>query len=298
MLAALFLAIASLPGPGVGDRHVTVRPDGSSISYWLEPGDGELSELVLILQGTGCEPVSTKPTLAETGALIRPSARTLLIDKAGIGPGPSGELMEGCPKEYWERYTLSQRVEDCLRVIADLRKQSWWNRRILIFGGSEGGAVAALLAPLVPETTAVVVMSSGTGVPIGDLIRAAVPPTIEKQASEVFTAARAAPTGKRRWGGASYRWWADAVDQVPARSLVQTDAPILIVHGARDMSSPVGMARAGRDLLVAAGKTNHTYRELADYDHFMRDADGREHMQQVLRDVRRWIEQKTDASPR
>lgn len=291
MMLSLLLGLAVPAASEPLDRRTVARPDGSSIAYWLEPGDDRPAEAVLVMQGTGCEPVMTKPNLMHTGALIRPDARTLLIDKSGIGgTDPAATIVEGCPQEYWDRYTLSQRVEDCLRVIADLRRQPWWDGRIILFGGSEGGAVAALLAPLVPEATAVVVLSSGTGVPIGDLIRAAVPPPVAAQADTIFAAARATPTGNQRWAGASYRWWADAVDQVPARSLAQTSVPVLIVHGARDQSSRVATARAGRDLLNAAGKANVTYREFATYDHFMRDADGGEHMDGVLHDVARWIE--------
>ncbi|MDQ0839245.1 alpha/beta hydrolase family protein [Sphingomonas faeni] len=270
-------------------RHTVDRADGSTISYWLEQGQNRSSEVVLVMQGTGCEAVSEKPNLHHAANILSPNARTLLIDKVGVGLEGDATTIDGCPKAYWDHYTLSLRVEDCLRVIADLRRQPWWNRRIVIFGGSEGGAVAALLAPLVPEAKAVVVLSSGTGVAIGDLIRAAIPPEMAAEAPSVYAAAHKRPTGDERWAGLSYRWWDDAVDLVPARSLAQTPAPVLLIHGARDRSSPVETARAGHTMLRTAGKANAEYWEFADLDHSMQEAGGTSHMDDVLIQAAKWI---------
>ncbi|MBX3595571.1 alpha/beta fold hydrolase [Sphingomonas sp.] len=291
MILALLPLLLTTGAVPVAERHDTPRPDGTAIHWSVENADGApaRSPAILVMQGTGCEPVAEKPNLAHAGRLLVPGARTILIDKVGAESSTPGPRVEGCSQTYWDRYTLSGRVEDVLRVIADLRRQAWWNGRIVIFGGSEGGAVAALVAPLIPETAAVVILSSGAGVPVGDLIRAAVPPDMAAQAPAIFAAARARPTGQERWAGLSYRWWADAMDVVPARSLARSPAPVLLIHGARDQSSPVATARAGRDLLLAAGKADTDYREYADYDHFMCDRAGGAHMDSVLQDAARWI---------
>lgn len=291
MIASILLALAT-PTTDTAPmiRHEVERPDGSAVTYWLEDTSGRSSEIVLVMQGTGCEAVLSKPNLRVVAETLRPNARILLIDKIGSGTDDGMPLVDGCSQRYWNQYTLSQRVQDCLRVIADLRRQTWWNGGIVIFGGSEGGAVAALLAPLVPETKAIIVLSSGTGIPIGDLIRTALPQQMSAEASVAFAGAHEQPTGQKRWAGLSYRWWDDAVDIVPARSLAQSPAPVLLIHGAHDKSSPVFSARAGRDLLQGAGKTNVTYREFAGLDHSMRDANGTDHMNKVLRGAREWIE--------
>lgn len=291
MIAAALLALASpLGSPAPLSPHGVERPDGSRIVYWLGESRRRRPGVVLVMQGTGCEPVSSKPNLQHAAEILRPGARVMLIDKVGVGDDGEAPIVKGCSQRYWDRYTLSLRVQDCLRVIADLRRQAWWNREIVIFGGSEGGAVAALLAPLVPEATAVIVLSSGTGVPVGDLIRAAVPPAMAAEAPAVFAAAHERPTGRERWGGLSYRWWDDAVDIVPARSLVQSTVPVLLIHGVRDQSSPVATARSGYEMTRNAGKANVEYREFAELDHFMQTTDGVSHMDQVLSDAARWID--------
>ncbi|MDN4631144.1 alpha/beta hydrolase [Sphingomonas sp. PsM26] len=291
MIAAILLALAvpsAISAPLM--QHSVERPDGSRITYWLGETRRRSSGIVLVMQGTGCEAVSSKPNLRHAAEILRPGTRALLIDKVGVGSEDRTPAIDGCSQRYWDQYTLSLRVQDCLRVIADLRRQPWWNREIVIFGGSEGGAVAALLAPLVPEARAVIVLSSGTGVRVGDLIRAAVPPAMASEAPAVFAAAHERPTGRQRWGGLSYRWWDDAVDIIPARSLVQSTVPVLLIHGARDQSSSVSAARIGYGMVRNAGKANVEYREFAELDHFMRTADGTDHMDQVLGDAAKWIE--------
>ncbi len=145
-----------------------------------------------------------------------------------------------------------------------------------------------MLAPLVPETKAVIVYSSGIGLPLGEMIRSAIPPEMNAEALRVFAEARANPAADRRWSGAGYRWWADAVDLVPARSLILTPAPVLMIHGTSDESAPIASARAARDLVRAAGKANFTYREYEGYDHFMADAGG-SHRDAVMAAAADWL---------
>ena len=122
------------------------------------------------------------------------------------------------------------------------------------------------------------------------MVRSAVPQQIADEMRRAFDEVEADPTGDKRIGGASHRWWADAVDVTPARTLPQTSAPVLLVHGAKDRSAPVATARATRDLFTRAGKDGFTYREYAGYDHDMRDAAGVDRTPDVLRDAAAWLE--------
>jgi alpha-beta hydrolase superfamily lysophospholipase len=71
--------------------------------------------------------------------------------------------------------------------------------------------------------------------------------------------------------------------------LLQTTAPVLLIHGTRDQSAPAATARAARDLVAAGGKRNLTYREYEGFDHFMKDAAGLDHRERVLRDAGTWL---------
>ncbi|HEX9932125.1 MAG TPA: prolyl oligopeptidase family serine peptidase [Allosphingosinicella sp.] len=266
------------------------RVGGSRIVYHLSRrSPGRRQPILAVFHGSGCEPVAQNPRIPSIGPLLAPRHAMLTIEKYGVPAPADAQTVEDCSADYWRRNTLGQRVLDALQVIAALRRERWWDGNIVLFGGSEGGAVAAMLAPLVPETGAVIVYSSGIGVPVGELVRMAIPPHVAAEAERVYAEARARPVGDLRWGGASYAWWADAADVLPARSLLQTPAPVLLIHGTRDESAPVATARATRDLLARSRRTDFTYREYEGYSHFMVDAGGVDRRPQVLAEAGAWL---------
>lgn len=291
-IIAAFLSLwIAAPAPAAAPVPATAatlaRADGSEIVYYVERRAARGRQpLLIMLQGSGCDSVTLNDRIRWMARLLAPGHALLTIEKYGVATGADGN---DCPVDFWRGNTLTQRVLDAAHVVAALRRQGWWNGELVIFGGSEGGAVAALAAPLIPETRAVVIWSSGIGLPIGQMIRAALPPAMIAEADRVFAEARANPAAGRHWSGAGYRWWADAIDQLPARGLVQTPAPVLMIHGTRDESAPVASARAARDLAAAAGKADFTYREYAGYDHFMVDAGGIDHRREVVVAAAAWL---------
>ena len=48
-------------------------------------------------------------------------------------------------------------------MIQILRNKTWWNRKLIIVGSSEGGVLAPILATYLPETYQLVIMAGGTG---------------------------------------------------------------------------------------------------------------------------------------
>ncbi len=294
-LAFLLAAAAALTQAGDEARTQRIeRADGSILTYHVDRPQGRSRRGALpLFQGSGCEPVERDTRVLGYGRMLAPERVIVTIEKYGAVRPQSVGLVEGCTPDFWRGNTLTRRVLDTLAVVAALRERTWWNGDVVLFGGSEGGAVAAMAAPLVPETRAVIVYSSGIGVPVGALVRSAVPPFAQAEADRVFAEARRNPDPERRWGGASYAWWADAIDLVPARGLLQTRAPILLVHGSRDESAPVATARASRDLMTRARAANFTYREYDGYDHFMTDAAGVDHRPEVFAAMRAWLQRQT-----
>jgi pimeloyl-ACP methyl ester carboxylesterase len=292
-ICVLIAMIAGLGTPAFAQRAETSaieRADGSRLIFHVDRrGLAGRRPMLLVLQGSGCAPVGADARVNSYGPMLAPDHVQLMIEKYGAAAG-GDSLVEGCTAAFWSGNTLSRRVADAVQVIARLRGERWWNGALVIFGGSEGGAVAAMLAPLIPEARAVIIWSSGIGVPVGALIRGAIPPEAASQAEPAFAEARRNPTGERIWGGASYAWWADALDMVPARSLLDVRVPILLIHGSRDQFAPVATARATRDLLAQAGRSTFTYREYDGYDHFMVDAAGADHRPEVLAAAGRWLQ--------
>lgn len=296
--SAAFLIFATVSFASPLRAETLERADRSDITYHLlnRAEDGQQGVL-LMLQGSGCDPVIEREWLRSEPAVIAPERAVLAVEKYGVGEAgiDVDSLDEGCSLAYWRGSTLQQRVLDAVQVIAHLRDEDWWNGELIIHGGSEGGAVAAMLAPLVPETRSVIIISSGIGVPVAELIQSAVPPAIAAQIPGILAEAAANPTPGKRFGGASYRWWSDAANLVPARLLLQTNAPILLVHGTRDQFAPLSTARATLEIFAESGKTNLTYREFEGYDHFMVDRTGVDHNGEVLGIMAAWLSEVLQA---
>ncbi len=291
LLVLLTAALAAAPASVAAGQ--LSRADGSEIIYHLDQRGKGRQGLLLALQGSGCEPVVERAWLKSDPPVLAPGRAVVAIEKYGVRAGQSSaNAIEGCSPEYWRKNTLQQRVLDALQVLAQLRSEKWWNRELIIYGGSEGGAIAAMLAPLVPETKAAIIVSSGIGVPVAELIRSAVPPPVAAQIPIMLAEAKAAPTGDKIFGGQSYHWWAEAAEVTPAKALLQSDAAVLLVHGTDDRNAPVATARATRDMFAEAGKRNLTYYEYQGYDHAMKDVAGIDHTTSVLHDISRWLKRR------
>jgi len=265
------------------------RADDSPIHWSIEhPESGGKRGLLLIAQGSGCLPAIQNPVVARAGS-VAPGFSTLLVEKYGVSHGDRPENpMNDCSEEFFAHHTVSQRADDVALVIGDLKKSDWWNGKLVLFGGSEGGAVVARLAPRL-QPDAVVVFSSGLGESLATSLPRVIPPEAAKMADAEFAEARNNPHSTERWGGNSYRWWADIVDDVLVNHLLKTEVPVLLVQGARDQFAPVESGRATRDAYRAASRCELTYWELPDYDHFMTDSDGNNHREEVFSRISAWI---------
>ncbi len=204
--------------------------------------------------------------------------------------------MGGCSPTFHAHHTVSQRVADYQRILAQVESSPWWDGRLVLFGGSEGGAAVSMLAPRV-RPTAVVVFSTAPGRSFRQTFKLAVPPEVAAQAESEFAKIKADPQSPKLWGGSSYRWWADILDHDLTADLLSVGAPILLVQGERDRSAPVQVARMVRDDFQHAGHRNLTYWELAGYDHQMQDAAGASHLDEVMQRISGWLVSKIGVTP-
>jgi pimeloyl-ACP methyl ester carboxylesterase len=272
--------------PAAAEQGATTRPDGSTIHWTLDLPPGRAGGLLVVAQGSGCAPAAQNPAIAAAWT-VAPHLALLRVEKYGVTPSlvPAGP--EDCPADYWANHTVSQRAADYATVIADLGTRAGLGERLVLFGGSEGGAAIARLAAAV-DADAVVLYSTGLGEPLLDSIKRVIPPHAAAEADAALAAARANPTGGERWGGNSYLWWADVADAILIKEALASAAPILLVQGERDPFAPVQSARAAA--AIAAGADGDlTYWELPGYDHFMVDAAGVDHRAEVFARIAEWI---------
>ena len=171
-----------------------------------------------------------------------------------------------------------------------LRSRGLWDGRLILFGGSEGGAVVSILSHELKEADAVVVFSTATGLTMAEFFPMVVPPPVANQMAKVFEQVRTSPDSQGVIGGNSLMWWADILDRRLSDDLLKSDIPVLIVHGQNDRHAPVEAARATLDIFKDAGEADRlTYWELPHRNHQMVDEQGNSHLSEVLSDVALWI---------
>ena len=277
---------------------VARRDDGSLIHWSLDRHQGGPKQGILVLaQGSGCLAATENPNIVRAKGLL-PDFAVVTVEKYGVRPHDAPkDPFGGCSLDFHAHHTVSQRVADYQRVLAQPETSPWWDGRLVLFGGSEGGAAVAMLAPRV-RPTALVVFSTAPGRSFRQTFKLSVPPEVAAQADSEFAKIKADPLSPKLWGGNSYRWWADILDHDLTADLLSVRAPILIVHGERDRSGSVQIARMVRDEFQREGRCNLTYWEFAGYDHQMQDAAGAAHIEEVMRRISGWLSAKISAAPK
>lgn len=296
--ATCLVAQSCLPKPETRvttHAKVSARSDGSIINWSLTSSDITKPQgLFLIAHGSGCSPAlrssNVQQLIDKTSSLA-----ILTIEKYGVKPSDApNNPMEDCSDTYFENHTVSQRINDALTVLKDVKNDGLWNGELVLFGGSEGGAVVSILSHMVPETDAVVVFSTGTGIRLSDMILSIMPPSAVAEAKEEFSRIRDNPDSNTLWSGNTYKWWADIMDRTLSNDLLKGSAPVLLVHGTLDRGTPVNAARATQDAFKQANDDRLTYWELENRGHQMKDSSGVSHMSEVLDDVILWVSEQIE----
>ena len=287
------MACAAVGSTAAGDMvGTTARPDGSRVHWTLSNAvQDRANRIVFVAQGSGCAPARASSSVRMLAEILSDYA-VLTIEKYGVAPDDApADPMADCSGAYLENHTVSQRVADARAVFEDLRARGLLDGDLVLFGGSEGGAVVSLLSHQAEDADAVVVFSTGTGLTMAEFFPLVVPPPVAERMQAVFDEIRNDPSAQGVLSGVSYDWWRDSLDRRYSDDLLTSNVPVLIVQGADDRSAPVEAARAARDAFMAAGQERRlTYWEFEDRDHGMVDAQGVSHMGAVLKKVRDWIE--------
>ena len=292
---------AALAGP---QRFETPRSDGSTI-HWTLDQPRDATGILLLAQGSGCQSAERNANLALTRAAF-PSFAALTVEKYGVAPGddPANDH-EDCSPTFRGHHTITQRVEDAAAVLAALRGKDWWNGRLVLIGGSEGGDVIARLSARI-DADAAILISTGGGKTFGEMVRQSITAEMERHAvpeqhwppvDRIFEQVRANPQSDELWAGSSFRFWADAIDRRIMDSMLESRTRFLLIQGDRDVSTPPELARMVADGFASAGRSNLTYWEFPALDHAMTDAQGTSEMKDVLAQAAAWLETVFETAP-
>ena len=202
-----------------------------------------------------------------------------------------------CSEEFRQRYSIDQRVLDHLRVLQHLSRHApWWNGELLVWGFSDGGRVGAQLAAYYPQTRSVALVGFGGGSTMADSMESLVcsspdgESTCRADLRTQMNEIRTAPVATRDWMGDSntYKAWASRLDAVEANILRDLKAPLLVVHGERDGSVPVGSARKLAELMRGSD-VDFRYREVPGMRHSLWGTATPEESEALHQDILSWL---------
>lgn len=295
-------------------QYTLTRFDGSDIRYYLgRRGITKPQPLLVIMQGSDCNSVVNNPRIKEIAA-VAPTAAVLLVEKYAITadlPFSNQGTRSDCPDTYIKNNVPEQRVMDYARIVAALRisAASWWNRKLIIVGGSEGAQIAEQVAAIIPETDCLIIFGFGgrrfeddvlqsvrdemKGAALDD--KAAQEKVVAMQ--EMFKAALNDRSPNEIASGHSHAWWASMLIMDQSAMLRAVSVPVLAIQGGQDHSVSTAGARALMSPFRAGGRGNVEYIEYPGLDHAFADAEGTSHWDRVIRDISVWLNHQSTAHP-
>lgn len=107
-----------------------------------------------------------------------------------------------------------------------------------------------------------------------------------KRIDAVMADIKAAPDSMdKTYLGWPYRRWSGFMSYRPIDELVKIDIPVLVVHGGKDINTPVESSKMIAEEFSKHGKTNLTYIEYKNWDHYLN-----KEFDTILKDMANWLE--------
>jgi pimeloyl-ACP methyl ester carboxylesterase len=258
-------------------RHQIHDRLGRIVTYYINHPP-KAAPLMLMIQGSGCEPIvhsaprGSYSTLFDLLAFAKEGKFTVLaVEKpfSGQASGAEPGTAIGCSPSFNVDFTAQSWLAALEASLDDARHLPWVDRsRTLVFGHSEGAVMAALLAGRDRRITdAIVIGGSGTG-QLFDFIVQAYRPCPGGQDAPCFDtlsdidsklkAIQAAPDSASLVWGHAYRRWSSFFRIDPGEELLRSKARVYIAFGTADQNVPplseevmvAKLLAAGRDVTV------------------------------------------------
>lgn len=276
------------------------RGDGTQIHYYLNASEGTGDSLLVLIQGSDCNSVYHNPRIKGRFSRVLPDADILMVEKYGLDASlPWNDQSEraDCPVIYIEKDSPLQRVQDYARVLNAVTKDGAYDRVVLL-GGSEGAVVANLLASQLDYIDATVALNGGGRKFIDDVLH-----SIKSQSpsNDAYNEAANGLIGfskhilnsqpfEIKMSGHGYAWWRSMFEIDQTDVLLAIDTPVLLIQAEKDQSVSVrsAMAQASR---VSDRKLAITFKTYPDLDHAFKRADGSSGIDNVVQDIRLWLEE-------
>lgn len=246
------------------------------ILYHIDkPASSAKMPILLVVDGSGCRGSLRKAfaSLFKPGKQGFPDYAKVWVNKPGIDPYSTDML--GCSEEFRERYLIDTAVTDHLLVLQHLRgtARDWWDGRLMIWGWSDGGDIAARLVAYYPDVERAFLGAQGGGLTMAthmkdywrcpaDQVKPEQRDSCLKQTRDWFAEVREKPLASLGNDESNFLWRSRLFTDL-GTLLAYDDTPIFVAHGALDRdNTPVQSARALINRLKEARRANLTYCEI------------------------------------
>jgi dienelactone hydrolase len=270
------------PIPGTPlEKHELVDAASRRITYYISH-PSRPAPLMLMIQGSGCEPVMHLAPTGNYSSLYNflPYASegrftVMAVEKpfAGLtGDGRPGGA-RNCSPEFNRDFTAESWLAAIRAALADARRLPQVDRhRMLAFGTSEGAVMAALLAGAERDVTDVAFVSGSGTTQFFDFIAFAYQRCFDRSAciadaERQLRAIAAAPDSATDFAwGHPYRRWSSFFRADPGTALLGSHARVYVALGTADNNVPALSQEVLVARLLAAGR-DVTVRRIPDAGH-------------------------------
>ena len=179
--------LAQRAGSNTEPEHIVLkRLNDTQLDVYIKHPEGveegEKVSLLILMQGSGCGTAQRAFAWGEkANTKGKKKVAVLVAEKVGVHAGDTGKDFSD---EYHQHNTLPLRVFDYSQILLRLRNTAtWWDQELYILGGSEGGALAAIIAGFAPETKKVAIFISGGGLTLVEMQKRLAETTMRQEGS-------------------------------------------------------------------------------------------------------------------
>jgi pimeloyl-ACP methyl ester carboxylesterase len=266
--------------------HEVTFDDGyTSGFYTIQKGAApEINTLLFFVGGSGN--VSHNYYLQKYFEEMHGHISIYALQKRYVGQREIG--LFGASGSFYKYNHYAQLVQDQKEFIQYILANSdHVGKKIIIFGVSEGGNIAAQLASEIAEITHLMILGSGGMIGIDEFKLWGDKHGIdfEKINKEVE---RFPDSVEKKVLGQTYKYWASILPVDPMASLKKLEIPIFAAFGESDEMVPVESVHFLRDEFKRQGKENLTVKIFPDCNHVLDDSAGKNHRGELFRLAARW----------
>ena len=266
-------------------HHVSLGDGYKATYYQVQVGDSRKTDTVVFFIG-GSGNTSLNYYLEPYFEDLDGNVTVYALQKRYVGHRETGQFK---PSNQFHQYNhYLQLVNDQKDFINSLIKnESLTGKKIIIFGVSEGGNIAAQLASEIPQVTHLMVLGSGGMVGIDEFRIWGKKYNIDFD--KLYQQVKEHPDSIYRLAvGQTYKYWASVLPVNPMDYLKTITIPILYVVGGEDEMMPVESVYFLQNEFKRLRKQNLTVKVYPGCNHVLKDSSGKSHRGDMLRFASKW----------